>query len=320
MSTTGPPGPEGEFFREGNTFIARRLGYPDLLNEEGVEVENRWAPESEWIYRKVFSNKEFYTADQYEKAIRDHLVGTYVIVLGMNGYSVLSPEKCRAWGVAYRAYGAACKRMMVSTGRAMMQEFAGVDPRIVHGASDMEVDRAAIGAAKILKRNQLGFSCPKFVFYVKDGDGVPVFVARTQDEYSLAFIRSLDILIAANGRMQAFQHDIDAAFKYLKHVIPVNVLKTLSTTGGPPAINEKGEIEDAVAAFEQRVHLIATRYGYGRSDAYKEMLNYLNETVVGISRKLLSPELAFGEEEEEEKQPEAIVQEAAVVTTGQPVE
>ncbi|MEZ4534184.1 MAG: hypothetical protein R3D26_04120 [Cyanobacteriota/Melainabacteria group bacterium] len=91
------------------------------------------------------------------------------------------------------------------------------------------MDWAIIKAARDLNRPHLGHSCPKFMFYVED-DTDPVYVAETS-RIRLFVRRSLDILIAANGRMQAFRHDIMAVFEKMKHASFVNVLKSISTNG-----------------------------------------------------------------------------------------
>ncbi len=282
----------GTMVRDGDGFIVRVKGKPYVADLPGVTCENPTAPPEQQIHTKRFKNKRIYTAKQYARAVKEVLFGRDVIVLGMNGYSSLSPEQCKAWGVLPGAYEAACVGILTTVYHSLTAAFPGIDVRFAHGASNVGVDKALLTVASTLNRPNLGHSCPKFMFYVEDDD-LPVFVANTQEEYAEAFIDSLNILIAANGRMQAFEHDIMAVFKKLKHVIPVNVLRSISTTGGPPAINAKGGIEDAVAAFEQRVHL-AHQMIYSSRDPYRDMISHLCETASSIVRPLLSPERAFG--------------------------
>jgi hypothetical protein len=272
--------------------IVEGPGKLSLAQLEGVECLNPKAPEEERRYRKVFVNKPIYLPKEYDRAVAEVLHGKDVVVLGMNGYSYLTPQLCASWGVKPGAYEAACESIMDGLIEELLVEFPGVDIRIVHGASDMGVDRAIIRTAHRRNRPQLGFNCPGFMFYVLD-DKVPVYVAATQEEYSDAFVKSLNILIAANGRKQSFEHDINAALRYKKDLITLNVLKAISTTGGPPAINEHGQIEDAVAALEMLVHMVTANSSKG-PDAWKEMLERVNSTTVAISRRLLSPERAFG--------------------------
>ena len=268
----------------GKTSLA---GMPDVI------CDNPEDPEDQRIYRKIFSETPIYLPDEYDKAVREILrTGNDIIVLGANGYSSLTEEKCQAWGVRHGAYAAACESLLYNMVRFIQDHFPGVDIRFAHGASHMGVDGAIIATANALNRPQLGHSCPKFMFYVED-NGIPVYVANTQAEYADAFIESLDILVAANGRKQAFQHDIAAAFEKLKHVIPVNVLRSISDTGGPPAIGADGHIEDAVAAFEQRVHMMAMQLGFTTADRWTELVEHLNATTITICRRLLSPARAF---------------------------
>lgn len=283
---------EGTIERLDKGFIVRVKGKTYLASEPGVTVENPDAPEAERIYAKRFVNKRIYMPDEYEKAVREILRGNDVIVLGMNGYSTLTEAQCRAWGVRPGAYEQACIGIIKILFQSLTSTFEGLDIRFADGASNVGVDWALLKAARSLNRPHLGHSCPKFMFYVVD-DEDPVYVAETQAEYASAFIDSLDILIAANGRMQAFRHDIMAVFEKLKHVIPVNVLKSISTNGGLPAIDADGRIEDAVETFEQRVHLVAQRMVYASNDPYRDLVAHICEEATGIVRPLISPERAF---------------------------
>ncbi len=284
---------EGRIFREGGAVVVERVGAASLKDLDGVECVNPDAPEAERIYRKTFVNKPVYLPDEYDRAVAERLSGTDVMVMGMNGYSLLTPEQCLAWGVKVGAYEAACRGIFSRAIRNLQREFQGIDVRIVHGASDLGVDKSAIQVGRMMNRPQLGFSCPKFMFYVLDDD-IPVYVAGTQAEYAVAFIKSLDILISANGRKQAFEHDIDGAFKFKKHIIPINVLKSISTKGGPPAFNANGDVEDAVAAMEILVHMVSVQFGHNSRDRFKELCGHLDETLIVIARQTLSPDRAFG--------------------------
>lgn len=281
----------GIILRDGDGWIVKVKGKPYVASIAGVTCENPDAAPEQQIHVKRFAKKRIYTGRQYAQAVKEVLTGKEVVVIGMNGYSALSEAQCRAWGVKPGAYEAACVGILKSVYQTLVTMYPTIDIRFAHGASNVGVDAALIKVATELNRPQLGHSCPKFMFYVEDDD-LPVFVAKTQAEYAERFIDSLQILIAANGRVQAFEHDIMAVFKKLKHVVPVNVLRSISTTGGPPAINADGKIEDAVAAFEQRVHL-AHRMLYSTDDMYRDMVGHLCQTTAAIVRPLLSPEQAF---------------------------
>lgn len=285
---------DGTIERDGKGCVVTVTGdHAHLLEQPGVICENQDAEPGKRIYTKRFIDKRVFLPHEYEQAVQELLVGTDVLVLGMNGYSSLTDEQCRAWGVQPGAYEAACEGILRAAYRTLGEGFEGIDVRIVHGASWLGIDGCQIRVAKALNRPQLGHSCPRFMFYVADGDQVPVYVARNQAEYAERFIDSLQILIACNGRAQAFGHDIDAVFKKLKHVIPVNVLKSISTTGGPPAIGPNGKIEDAVAAFEQRVHMVAQQIEHQGSDRFIELVSHICDVTSAIARQTISPERAF---------------------------
>lgn len=259
---------------------------PSIAKLPGVETSE---DKSRCIKR--FDKKRIYT--DLETALRENLEGHDVIRLAANGYSQLSPEHCKIWGVQYGAYEQAVASLLEAVTVQVQNRFRGVDVRYLHGASNMGVDGALIQVAKRMNRPNLGFSCPAFMFYVEDDD-IPVYVAPNQPSYADAFAKSADILIACNGRTQALQHDLMAALMYNKEVVLVNVLRTISTTGGPPAIGPGGKIEDAVDAFLIRVHAVGQRLERGGNhDQWKLTVNEIVEVASGICRQRLSPERAF---------------------------
>jgi hypothetical protein len=271
------------------------VGATNLASLPGVECLNPGAPEAERRYVKFFGNKEIYLHDQYEKAV-SALVGRYKdnVIVGMNGYGALPPERCAAWGVKPGAYEAACSRLLFEVTQRLRAEYPGVNVLFAHGASNCGVDSSIIAVARKLNVPNLGHSYPDFMFYVDDLDEVPIYVADTKEAYAEAFIKTLDILIAANGGEHAFQHDINAVFRLQKHLITFNVLKALSDRGGPPAVNANGKIEDAVAAFQQRFYSVGQMIGVEVRDPWKAAVTEVTEVAVKQARGLLSPERALG--------------------------
>ncbi len=286
---------DGRVYRSGGATFVEMVGerYAYLLAEPGVVCTNPDADPARRAYLKRFARKRVYLPGEYDRAVSEVLHGTDVIVLGMNGYSSIKPEHLAAWGIKEGAYEAACRSLVTQAVQRLQREFPGVDVRFAHGASNMGVDRAMIDVSYNLNRPQLGHSCPHFLFYVQDDD-VPVYVAPSQPEYAAAFTRSLDVLLCANGRLQAFEMDIDAAFKFRKHVIPINVLRAISTTGGPPAFGPNNIVEDAVAAFEEQMHVTALRWNLAGCDVWAEMNERIGTTLAHIGRRVLSPHRAFG--------------------------
>lgn len=221
----------------------------------GASCLNPDAPEEERVYRKVFRRKQIYLAGDFERALQEHLVGENVFVIGMNGFSDIKEDQARRYGVKLGAYEEACKAILVSTVRRLREEFPGVEVRLVDGASDMDgkgVDYAIAQAARELGVSTLGFTCPRYLIYVLD-DERAVHVSDTPDAYGERFIQSLDMLICTGGRGQAFAHDIAAVFRYQRKLDIVDVLNSLSSTGGVPAtvINDRGVpvVDNAAAAF-----------------------------------------------------------------------
>ncbi len=176
-----------------------------LGKDPAVTCLNPDAPENERVYQKVFTKRRIYLPSEYDLAVTNHLKGRYVLVLAMNGYSSIKPEQCAAWGIKPGAYEHACRNLLKTVWATLRKEFPDLDIRLVHGSSDLGVDRAIIQAATELRRETLGFSCPEYAFYVPDDDDFPMYIAATVAEYSDAFVRSADVLIAANGRLQAYR-------------------------------------------------------------------------------------------------------------------
>lgn len=180
---------EGTIRREGETYVVEVRGASYLQGLPGVTCINPNDPEENRLYRKIFHNKKIYLPDEHDFAVATHLKnGMDTIILGTTGYSELTVEQLRKYGVKKGAYEAACKALTIAIAQHLQNTFKGVDVRIVHGSSNTGVDLAAIGAAKELNLRQLGFSCPRFLMYVEDGDGVPVYVAANQKEYAEAFV------------------------------------------------------------------------------------------------------------------------------------
>jgi len=281
-------GQEGRIYREGGSVVVEVPGKAYLLDIEGVICTNPDDDEMARIYRRVFRKKQVYLPHEYDRAVAEHLSGRDVLVIGANGYSRLSADQCRAYGVEVGSYETAAAKMLYEMIRSAQEQHPGVSIRLVHGASDMGIDRSLISVASKLNLNNLGFSCPKFMFYVRDDD-TAVYVGESQEAYADAFVRSLDLLVAVNGREQAFKHDISAVFRHQKHLIPVNLLRVISSNGGPPAIMDDGSIGDAVALFEQRVHHVGLSIR-----SWQDLLDSTARTVSDMCRSNLSPERAYG--------------------------
>jgi hypothetical protein len=282
---------EGLIERDGSGYVVRMKGATHLAELPGVVCENPSALEAQRVYSKRFVNKRIYMPNQYKQAVAEVLTGTDVVVIGMNGYSELKAEVCRAWGVQVGAYEAACEGMLITVLAELLASYPGIDLRLADGASNVGVDAVLLRVAKSMNLAHLGHSCPRFMFYVED-DSAPVFVAKSKALYAEAFIDSLQILIAANGRMQAFEHDIAAVFKKRKRLVPVNVLKSISTNGGPQAFGPDGAVEDAVAALEECIYMVGHTV-YGGRDSYRSIAHHVSDCAAAITRRLISNGRAY---------------------------
>jgi hypothetical protein len=275
------------------THIVRMLGKSYLLEQPGVFCENPDAQETERIYAKRFERKRIYLPDEAELARGEVLsFGEQdTINIGMTGYSSIKHEDCAAWGIQPGAYERACEEILANMVLALRNEFPGLKIGVCDGASDMGVDRAVINASRALDIPHLGHSCPGFMMYVQDDDD-PVLVSATQEDYSNAFIDSLNFLCSVGGREHALMHDIVACIIKNKKVLVFDLIRSISTNrSGPPARDEKGKVQDATAAFLETIKMFQP---IGQTlNPYEDLRNWVREAVVRETRKLVTPLTAF---------------------------
>ncbi len=243
-------------------------------------------------YSIVFPSKKIYPPGQYNTAIREVLEGKNVLRLGFNGYSTIDEDRSKRWGVTTEAYESACMKLAYDVIRYLQSEFPGIDIRLVNGTSDIGVDRATNKVASKLNLPILGFSCPDFMIYALDDDK-PVYVAKNREEYSDLFVRSLDVLVAANGAEMAFKHDMKASLEYFKHFIPVDVVSSISTTGGATAFGPDGKVENAVAAYAHLVHIMSQPFGGLASNSFDSIVDHVEAICKNVCRQKLEPQFAF---------------------------
>lgn len=272
-----------------------------LVKEEGVVCVNPDAEEKDRVYRKDFKNRTVYLPDEYELAMDKHVRDQKnVFVISMNGYSSLTPEWLKKYGIKNGAYEAACGAILERVIQKVRDEFSAVQIRIIDGASYMGVD----GVIQDVAQNKfglgtLGFSCPEFMMYVRDIEG-PVYVAKDKAAYADSYIRSLDLLITTGGRGHALQHDTLAACVYDKRIHFVDVPNMLSEIPVPARIMDKNgvpTIENAAAAFGRNISFSDRDEIYARKPASGDQWNFLFDSLssiaIGVARNRLDPRHMF---------------------------
>lgn len=293
-------GPHGKIERIPSGEVIVSVKGPHWSQEDGIVCINPDDPEEERIHQKTFRIKPIYLPTEYDRAISERIYHPDNFVFSMNGYSQIKDEQCVRYGIQQGAYEAACAAIMRETILHLREKFTGAHLRLIHGASNTGVDWAIEKSAEEFNLVPLGFSCPEFMLYVKDDD-TPVFVAAMKDDYANYFIRSLDLLITTGGREHALQHDVLAACIYGKRIHFVDVLNSLSSTGGIPAtiIDGKGgfKVDNAAAAFGRNISffnrddsVIATPEGGDRWDA---IFNNVLSVATGVCRQKMSPTRKF---------------------------
>jgi hypothetical protein len=291
----------GKIWRQNDGLVVVEiLGKAHLLDQPGVICINPQDPEKDRRYQKTFDVKKIYLPGEYQRAIQEIVSHEDNFVLSMNGYSSITDEQCRRYGIKPGEYEAACAAIMRTAIAHLRKKFQGAQLKLVFGASDMGVDAAIEKVAREFNITPLGFSCPEFMFYVKDDD-FPVYVGASPAEYADRYIESLDLLIATGGREHAFIHDIHATLRYKRHIHFIDVLNSLSTTGGVPAtiIDSDGtvRVDNAAAAFGQHISFFSREDSTVHAPANGDRWDAIFENVCSITtqecRKKMSAKRKF---------------------------
>ena len=291
---------DGRLYREDGKVIVEVLDEPWSLDFEDVTCLNPKAAKPDRIYQKIFTQKPIYFPDQYEKAMVKYIYCPNNFVISMNGYSKLDKERLLRYNLRHGEYEFSCVAVLMRTLHYLKDKFNILPAlRIIDGASELGVDLANKKAAEEFGIIPLGFSCPRYLLYVKD-DEFPVFVANNKDQYGDLYIKSLDFLIATGGRAHALEHDIKASCLYNKRIHFVDVLNIL-TGGGVPATmkNEDGDlfIENAAAAFDRNVSFFSHRMAVESSprdgDVWDAVFANVSRVATEVYRRTMPPKYMF---------------------------
>src|SRR5262249_33169247 len=133
LDMSNPVLTDGTIEPDGKGFTVRISGKPEwarksklALARRGIVRENPEAAPQDQIYSKHFARKKLYLAHEYDRAVKEILAGPDVIVLGMTGYSVITPGQRRAWGLKHNGYKAACVGLLSAAYQAL-SSFPGID-------------------------------------------------------------------------------------------------------------------------------------------------------------------------------------------------
>jgi len=294
----------GEVYRDGGVVVVRAQGNTYVEGRPGVVCLNPEAEPQNRIYEKRFPGMPVYLPDEIDEAMA-HIIGPEVIVWGFNGYSALNDERLTRWGIQRGMYEALLRESMIYAYRQKKQESPAVEIAFTHGSSGMDgggVDWVSINVAKELGARQLGHSCPKFMFYVDVDPEVPVLVGRNKDEYTRNFNQALDIMFTANGSKHTFTQDIAVCLEEQKPVVPLDIIGSVSTTGGPMAIAPNGTIDCAITAFAMLYKGLAFNYDGPQEGHHAFNMQLVLDHTRQICRQKLPPEVLFAEENNDEEE------------------
>ena len=278
-----------------DTGVYLRLRGKDKSATAGTVCLNPEADVAERIYERRFQNprKRIFLPGEEDMATAFLKNGIDVVTIGMTGYSTLKPEQLAQWGIQDGAYEEACAAILAQTIHTLTRRFPGVRIKVTHGASDMGIDRVVIRVAKELNLDQLGFNCPAWMWYVTD-DEVPVFVAKDKDAYADSFVRHTDILLSVGGREQSLVHDITAAIRHGKCLIPCPIMQAISNNGGPPPRDGDGKIQDATRALMTSLRLPTVAGFNGPIHTFDDLANFVTANAAEFAQSnLLSPSRAY---------------------------
>jgi hypothetical protein len=290
----------GRIYRQDGKVIVEVRDEEWSLDQPSVVCLNPDVTKAERLYRKVFLHKRIYLPDEPGKAMAEVIDYPDNFVFSANGYSKISLEQCGIYGIKPGEYEEACTAILRNIVQHLRNEFQGAQLRLIYGASDMGVDLALEKVARRFNIALLGFSCPRFMLYVKDDD-IPVYVAPDIDTYADAYIRCLDLLLTTGGREHALQHDILAACKYGKRIHFVDVLSVLSRTGGVPATVSDGNggyrVDNAAAAFGRYISFFSSDMAIAEmprgGDKWDAVFNNVRSVATAVCRSKMSPPRMF---------------------------
>jgi len=293
--------PDGKIkkLRDGSIEVSI-VGESGASNFDGVVCKNPNAPEEKRIYSKQFFNKKIYLPDEYNNMISENFHGNNNFIISLNGYSKITAEQSLRYGIREGDYEEACRALGRSMTAHLKSKFKGANLSFIYGASDMGVDRAIEDVAKEFGLPLVGFSCPRYMLYTKD-DNVPVYVAPNGDAYSDSYIKTLDLLVATGGRAQALTHDVLAACVYNKRIHFIDVLNSLSSTGGVPATiidkDGKRKIDNAAAAMGRNISFFnrfdAVASSPVNGDLWDAIFYNVNSIATETCRQKMPPEYKF---------------------------
>lgn len=284
--------------KKNGTVIVTAKNVSDGLDD--VICLNPKAKKEERIYQKTFLKKPIYFPNEYEKAIKEQIEHKDKFVISMNGYSTITDEQCLRYGIKKGAYEAACKATMMNVIKHLSSKFEGIDLKLIHGASWMGIDGVLQDVADNFNIKPLGFSCPRYMFYVYDND-IPVFVGKDENDYSDRYVQTVDFLICTGGREVALSHDVLAACKYNKRIHFIDVLNSLSTSGGVPAtiVGKDGrtKIDNAAAAMGKNISFFtrenAVSHTPAKGDLWDAIFADVCSQVTQTCRYNMSPDRMF---------------------------
>lgn len=276
---------EHRIYRQDGALVVEAFNPTDPSLDQRTDIEKI----GEGKYRKIFRKKKVYGADEYALARAECLGGANVLVLGPTGYSSIKAKDLAAWGLKPGAYEAAVAQLLATAVRRLRQDFAGIDVRFAHGASDCGIDMAAINVATELECKMLGHSCPEYALYVEDSDvGGPMVLGENADAYKALFADSIDVLVPTGGREATMDHYAFAAMRRRKPIVLCPVLAAICPV--PPGGVVGGQVVDAVSAMMQ---LIRAPGAIATSMTWPQVVQHLLESLSLICSSHLTPEVAF---------------------------
>lgn len=283
-----------------NSIEVSVLNEPGALGFDGVICKNPSAPEEKRVYAKRFHNRKIYAPEEYDAFISENLCGKNLFVMSINGYSRITPEQCRRYGVKEGDYEAACTALGRSMIKHLKSKFKSAQFAFTYGASYMGVDKAVEEVAKEFGTPLVGLSCPRYMLYAQDND-IPVYVSKNRDLYSDNYIKTLDLLITTGGREQTLKHDVMAACLYNKNIHFVDILNSLSASGGVPATitDEHGRVrvDNAAAAMGRNITFFTRQEAISLipadGDIWDAIFSNANRIATGVCRQKMPHEYKF---------------------------
>lgn len=267
------------------------------------------------VFRKIFQNREVYCGEEELEVVKRTKLQDFdfAINIGFTGFTDISDDDWRRHGFDPNKPGVKdlYRRSCVKAGKLLLDTISGVERatgvRIARNIIDGNIDKEVDGAMLDLRREMgdkvggISVTCPKWLMYDNDDpNGLPVYCAPTQADYSKTFSDLVQLLVVTGGRSIAHKHDVRGTFDSFDTTLVLPLMRMMAKTDPGQAVSvdyASGDelINDAAHAAMENISRPGPRFGrwekrFGRIARQRKqviMEKFMEQEVPGQVTRLL---------------------------------